>query len=508
MRNLDEHVIKNIGLPSLVLMENAGRSVAEVLQQKVPELKKKKIVVIAGKGNNGGDGLACARHLINLGADVDIFVLASAKEELSPEAKTHAAILQRSGVALKYLAKDVHKLSSALARADVVVDAIFGIGIKGTVRGVAQKAIELINRSSATIVSVDLPSGLDADTGHVGGVCVKADLTITLEFLKLGLLLYPGREYVGELVVAQIGYPKSVKEAFGSEFELVDRDFLAQRLPKRRPYSHKGDYGKVFLMAGSPGMTGAATLAAEAALRSGAGLVYVGIPQSLSPIVERKLTEAVKVPLPDSDGALAYEALGKVLKLLKDKDVLAMGPGLSKRAQTAELVKALIKKIPETLPVVIDADAINILSEEPKLLKALKAPAVLTPHPGELSRLIRKSVAEIEGDRVGTAKEVAAEFDLVLVLKGVPTVTALPSGHVFINSTGNSGLATGGSGDVLTGLIAGLIAQGMKPQEAAPVGVYLHGLIADRLKEKTGERAMIAGDLIKAMPAVLKEFER
>ena len=507
MKQIDEHVIKNIGLSSLVLMENAGRSVAEILKQRIPKLNEKRITVVAGRGNNGGDGLACARHLLNLGADVKIFVLAGAKEELSPEAATNAAILERSGVPVKYVAKGVNKLSSALARADVVVDAIFGIGVKGAVRGIAERAIGLINRSSARIFSVDLPSGLDADTGHVDGVCVKADLTITLEFPKLGLLLYPGREYVGELVVAEIGYPESVKEAFQSEFELVSREFVMKTLPARRPYSHKGDYGKVFLIAGSRGMSGAATLAAEAALRSGAGLVYVGIPQSLSPIVERKLTEAVKVPLPDAEGALAYEALERILPLLKDKDVLAIGPGLSKKNQTARLVKALIRRVPHTLPLVIDADAINILSEEPKLLKALKAQKVLTPHPGELSRLIKKSVEEIEYDRVRTAQTVAAEFDLIVVLKGVPTVTALPSGNVFINPTGNSGLSSGGSGDVLTGLIAGLIAQGLKPQKAAPTGVYLHGLVADRLKEKTGERAMIAGDLIKEMPTVLKEFE-
>jgi len=508
MKKLDEYVIKNIGLSSLVLMENAGRSVAEILTQKIPELKKKKMIVVAGRGNNGGDGLAAARHLINWGANIEIFILAASKEELSPEAATNAAILEKSGANVKYIEQEVEVLSAALARADIVIDAIFGIGIKGAVRGVAQKAIELINRSSASIVSVDLPSGLDADTGHVEGVCVKADLTITLEFFKLGLLLYPGREYAGEIIIAQIGYPKSIKEAFKSELELVDREFVTKKIPKRRAYSHKGDYGRVFLIAGSRGMTGAAALAAEAALRSGAGLVYAGIPQSLSAVIESKLTEAVKIPLPDSEGALAYEALAPILQLLKDKDVLAIGPGLSKKDQTAKLVKALIKKVPPTLPIVIDADAINILSEEPRLLKALKSSTVLTPHPGELSRLIKKKIEEIEADRVGVAKKVAADFNVVLVLKGVPTVTALPSGFVFINSTGNSGLASGGSGDVLTGLIAGLIAQGLRPEDAAPTGAYLHGLIADRLKEKTGERAMIAGDLIKEMPAVLKEFER
>jgi NAD(P)H-hydrate epimerase len=299
--------------------------------------------------------------------------------------------------------------------------------------------------------------------------------------------------------------------AFESGFEQIERDWVAARLPRRRPDSHKGDYGHVLILAGSRGLSGAAILAGEAALRSGAGLAYLGYPESLSPVIEARLVEAVKRPLPEEEGAFSEAAVKPALALIEadDIDVVALGPGLSRRPSAQSFVKRLLPAIER--PVVLDADGLNLISplgaKGRSPLRARRAPTVLTPHPGEFARLTGQSIAEIEADRVGSARRFAEGQCVILVLKGVPTVTALPSGQALINSTGNSGLATGGTGDVLTGLIAGLIAQGMAPEDAAPAGVYLHGLAADWLKGRLGERGMIAGDLLRALPRVLKGFE-
>jgi NAD(P)H-hydrate epimerase len=497
MADLDKAAIEGIGIPSLLLMENAGRGVADSIKERYPNCKK--AVVIVGRGNNGGDGLVVARYLINSGVEVKTFIIGE-KEKLSPPTKTNASILEGMKAPIKYI-QDVKEVAAEMEKTDLVIDALLGIGIKGEVRGLYRKVIELIN-ASQNIVAVDIPSGLEASSGQIAGVCVKANLTVTMELPKLGLLLYPGREYVGELVVKKIGYPTRLVEEFETNLELVEDALVKKKMPPRKPYSHKGTYGRVFVLAGSVGMTGAAALTAESALRAGAGLVTLGIPQSLNPILEEKLTEVITRPLPEIDGALSPEALSQIEDILKEQDVLAVGPGISQRPQTAQLIRELLPKM--KLPLVIDADGVNNLTVD--ILNELNAPTILTPHPGELSRLIKKPIAQIERDRVGTAKEFACNYNVVLVLKGVPTVTSLPSGEVYINPTGNSGLASGGSGDVLTGIIAGLLAQGAKPGEAGFMGAYIHGLIADLLKEELGERAMIAGDLVRKMPEALKRF--
>lgn len=506
MGELDRRA-QELGLDVRVLMENAGRSVALELVKLIPNLVGREVVVLAGRGNNGGDGLVAARHLHNLGAAVRVLILGE-RGELSPPAAANAAVLEAAGgLAVEYLPDEASlaKLAASLEEAEIIVDALLGLGIKGPIRGYYGRAIELLNRSNAMVLAVDLPSGLEGETGRVEGPCVQADLTVTMGLPKLGLLLYPGREYVGELVVGEVGYPRPLVEGYDSKLELIDRELVAKLLPPRRPYSHKGDYGRIFVLAGSRGYTGAAALAAEAALRAGAGLVTLGIPASLNPILEGKLTEVITHPLPEIDGALASEALEEIEASLAAQDLLALGPGLGRHPETARLVRELVKRV--SLPMVIDADGLNNLSERPAALKELQAPAVLTPHPGELARLTGKTAAEIEADRVGAARAFAAEYNVVLVLKGVPSVVATPDGRCYLNSTGNSGLASGGSGDVLTGLIAGLLGQGCQPEEAAVCGVYLHGLIADYLKEETGERAMIAGDLLEKMPQVLREFD-
>ncbi len=510
MQDLDQRAIRHYAIPSLLLMENAGRSVAEVMAESIPDLEEASVAVLAGKGNNGGDGLCVARHLNNMGVWVEVFVVGSAKE-LSEETRLQAEILNRSGIKLSHIKSkpDLARLDEALATADVVVDALLGIGVKGAVRGILESVIEAINTSGALVIAVDLPSGVDAEAGRVEGVAVQADFTITLEYPKLGLFLHPGSEYAGDVVVASIGYPEQLKEVFNSKITLTEDEEIRAWLPVRNAYSHKGGYGRVMILAGSKGLSGAALLAGHAALRSGTGLVYMGYPESLSGVIESQLWEAIKVPLPESNGALSKDSLMLIEKFIDENkiDVLAIGPGLSQQTGVKPLVQKLIARI--NLPVVIDADGLNALAnpEGRKLLGQLKSPKVLTPHPGELARLTGRKISEIEADRVGIAREAAQKWGAVLVLKGAPTVTALPDGEIFINSTGNSGLATGGSGDVLTGMIAGLISQGMPVERAAPAGVYLHGLLADKLAPRLGERAMLPRDLLRVMPRVMSAFE-
>ncbi len=507
MAELDRQAIAGLGIPSLVLMEMAGCAVVEELRARFPDLTQKKIVIVIGKGNNGGDGLVVARRLLDLQASVTVHALCN-PEEFSPETRQQAAILHKLGFPLQHSTKPkgVSKLAEALATADIVIDGIFGTGFRGAARDLAATAIELINVSPAFVCAIDIPSGVEADTGHVLGPAVYADLTVTFELPKLGVVLYPGRQYVGELVVRPIGYPRILIDQYASMLEWVDAAWVRERLPQRQPYSHKGDYGKVLVVAGSRGYTGAAALCAEAALRAGAGLVYLALPESLLPAMEAKLTEVIKLGLPERAGAIAQGALEKILEFSEDKDVLVVGPGLGRAPQTVKTVRQLVAQASK--PLVIDADGLNALGREAgKILVERTAPTVLTPHPGELSRLMAKSVDEIEADRVGIAREAARQFTSVLVLKGVPTVTATPHGEIFINSTGNSGLASGGSGDVLTGCLGGLLAQGLDSLTASVCAVYLHGRAADLVKPELGERGMIAGDVLVALPKALREFE-
>lgn len=510
MKAFDAEAIDDLGIPSLILMENAGLRVAEAVSQHW-DPDRIHVLAISGKGNNGGDALCAARHLIQRGASATAVVVGS-PDALSEETTTQARILEHFGLEIRYVddEADVEELDDALWQADVVLDGLLGIGVKGAVRGLYKPVIERLNDGPAEIVAIDFPSGVEADTGHVEGVAIQADLTVTLAYPKIGLLLYPGRDHVGDLLVRTIGYPDPLKNSLETGLEWIDHDWVRERLPERRPTSHKGDHGHVLVLAGSRGLSGAAIMTADATLRTGAGLVYMGHPQSLSPVVESRVLEAVKFPLPEIDGALAETAYAETVEILSQQRIhaIAVGPGLSQRESVRPLLHELLPSL--TIPLVVDADGINNLADDEgrKLLHDLGIPVVLTPHPGELARLMDRSISDIERDRVDAAREAANELGAIVVLKGVPTVTALPSGEALVNASGNSGLATGGSGDVLTGMIVGLIAQGMLPHDAAPMGVYLHGLLADRLTLTMGERAMLPRDLLNEIPNALKSFEQ
>lgn len=500
MREIDQKAEKEFSIPSLILMENAGHEVIRILKDYLGKgLKDYKIWVFCGKGNNGGDGFVVARYLKNEKAEVKVFLFAE-EEEIRGDAKKNYEIIKKIGLEIKEI-KDEKSLFTLSERPDIIIDALFGTGFSGKPTALYRKAIELINHSPALVLSIDIPSGV-SERGKVEDMAVKASLTVTMGFIKDSLILFPGKRYVGQLFIADIGIPNFLLAQEGDKFLIEEAD-IKRIFPQRIPEGNKGTFGKVLVIAGSLGFSGAASLTALAALRIGSGLIRLASLKEIMPALEAKLTEVVKIALPQEEEATySIKIIPLIENYLKDTDAFALGPGIGTKPQTKEFLLSLLPKIEK--PVVIDADGVNNLAGEEKIFKGMKAPVVLTPHPGELARLINLSPQEINENRIEVAQEFARKNNLILVLKGAPTVIGTPQGKVFINPTGNSGLASGGTGDVLTGFIAGLLAQGLDPLNSALVGVYLHGLCADLgVREKT-EYAFIANDILDYLPLAIK----
>jgi len=510
MASVDRRAIEELKVPGLDLMENAGKAVFRAAGKMLGEVRGKKVVVVCGRGNNGGDGFVVARLLSGKGGLVSAFLVGE-KEKVRGDALVNLQRALQAGVPVKEITNQLGlaRLERALSEADLVVDAIFGTGFKGKVEGLPAEVISRINASGRPVLAVDLPSGVEADTGRVHGPAVKAHRTVTFGLPKVGQAFHPGKAFCGVLEVVDIGFPEEALGAVQGVAEWPTREEVSEKLPRRPPTAHKGTCGKVAVVAGSVGFTGAAALTAMAALRTGSGLVYLGIPKSLNDILEAKLTEVITRPFPEvrNRRCLALRAAGEVYRLLEETDVLAMGPGLGTYRETVELVARVVRRLDK--PAVLDADALNALSKDPSPLLERDAPLVLTPHPGELSRLIGVPIPDIASDPLRYARETASRFRSVVVLKGAPTVTATPDGKAYVNPTGNEGMATGGTGDVLTGVIASLIGQGLSPEDAAWVGVYLHGLAGDMARDEKGVYGMVAGDILEKVPlAIRKASER
>ena len=528
MRRIDQDTIEGIGIPGIVLMETAGSAIVHAIEQHYPTCQR--IGIFAGKGNNGGDGIVIARQLAHIGRDVFLF-LVSPQESFTGEAHINLQIAKRltasfgnlqaapkGGLRIEEISTDIALEPDAsrgndtflnhIASCELLVDAIFGTGLRGAVRSPIASVISVINSLPIPVLSVDLPSGLDADTGQPLGTCVQADRTVTIGLPKRGLLIHPGAELAGKLEVVDIGFPEQVVDAQDIKVHWTTATQASQWVPPRPPASHKGSYGRVLVVAGSTGMTGAAALASEAALRAGAGLVTLATPKHLNPILEGLLPEVMTLPLPETEaGSLTVSATSAILEFAeKTKSVLAIGPGLSQHPETVSLVHQLIRENQEQglgLRMVIDADGLNALAQDRNILSLLDRETVLTPHPGEMARLTGASVSTLEKDRIHTAQQFASEHSLTLVFKGAPTVSADANGEVWINSTGNPGMSTGGMGDVLTGVIAGLMAQGIASERAATLGIYLHGLAGDMVAERLGMHGLIASDVLKAVPQAI-----
>ncbi len=507
MREIDRKAIEEIGIPGAVLMENAGIRIVHVLFERFPCLAKERIVIVAGKGNNGGDGLVVARHLVALGAAPKIILLASGSD-LKGDAALNFSIAGKIGVNIVQAPTEEawRKVRRELLHASIIVDAIFGTGLERAAGGVFGAAIKDINRAPGYKVAVDIPSGLSSDTPLLIGPAVRADLTVALASPKISHVLPPAEESVGELAVVGIGIPEALFEDPGLKLSLIERSEIAPLLKRRKRDTHKGTYGHVLIVSGSRGKTGAASMAGRAALRMGAGLVTLATPAGCLPAIARGTAELMVEPLAETpEGTLSEGAAGRILELARGKDGIMIGPGISTNPSTARLLARILPEF--RVPLVIDADGLNIISENTTLLGRLRAPTVLTPHPGEFARLAGVSTGEILEKRLGFASDFAVKHRVVLVLKGYRTLIASPDGRVRINPTGNPGMATGGSGDVLSGMIASLAVQAKDLQAAAAAAVYVHGLSGDLAAAKLGERPLIAGDLIRFLPAAVRPFE-
>jgi NAD(P)H-hydrate epimerase len=505
MRAIDDQAINIEKIPSLELMENAGRGIFDYIKENIlPRFENPRMAVICGKGNNGGDGFVIGRYIFNHGIEPDFF-LAGNDNKLSDDCQGNYDRVREAGYEVRQVVEETDLPD--LSEYDIIIDAIFGTGFSGSPRGISEPIIERINQSESLVVAVDAASGLDVSTGQADGAVVIADITTTLALPKPGHFVSPGRELSGTVAVIPIGIPNEVVEHFDIKTNLITGETVSFLLPTPKADGHKGDYGKVYILAGSPGLTGAAALSGMAAARCGAGLVTVGCPASLNPILESKLTEVMTAPLPElrKKSVLALRGLGEIRIHLKERDAAAIGPGIGRNHETGELIRRLIPSL--DIPAVIDADGLYPLSGDESPLLGEHGPLILTPHPGEFARLTGQMPDENPINNYELISEYAKKFNAVMVLKGSPTIIASSNGDIFVNSTGNWGMATGGSGDVLTGLIVALLGQQLSPLEAAVCAVYIHGLAGDIAVGEINPRSLVAGDLIEYLSPAFNALE-
>ena len=504
MREMDRHAISTLGIPAFALMELAGAGAAAEIVSRWP-VAGRSVRVLCGPGNNGGDGCVVARHLANQGADVKVYRFPG-RTKASPESVMNLEILRKMYVFLVDVTdhETLDAIAGDLEEADILVDALFGTGLDRAPTGLAAEAIRVMNEANGIRVALDIPSGLHADTGMPQGETVRADLTVTFGAPKIGLYTSPGFEWAGEIAVVDISIPPVALPA-DEAVVLLEDGWIADHLPLRRRSSHKGTFGHILHLAGSPGKAGAAILAAEASLSMGAGLVTVLTETDLLPVFMQRFTEVMCQAVCPAGRSPAPADLPVILEACTNREVLSIGPGLADTPSMAKLLFSLVPKCP--LPMVIDATGLALIAQKPQILKKAKAPVILTPHPGEMARLTGLSIPDIQKDRVRVARQFAQAHRVVLVLKGARTVIASPDGRVAINPTGNPGMATAGSGDVLTGFLAALLGQGIAPHTAACIAVFLHGRAGDLAAQEHGELVLRASDLIKYIPAAICSLE-
>jgi NAD(P)H-hydrate epimerase len=495
-RALDAHAIEALGIPPLVLMENAALGVADALAARFAAAER--VAIVCGPGNNGADGLAVGRQLAARGYAVDLF-LARFGRALSSDCAAQLAIAERLGLAPRELAPgDLDALPSGLARSEVVIDALFGSGLTRPLAGEWARLVEALGAAARPVVAIDLPSGLDGDRAAPIGPAVRADLTVTFVAPKPAQLLDPACDLCGELVVADLGFPVEEGGGAGALHLLVPEE-LAAALSPRPAGAHKGSFGHLLLVAGSVGKAGAAVLAARAAVAAGAGLTTVALPAPLHAALADACPEAMTLPLPARDGALALAALEPLLAAAAGQSAVALGPGIGRAPETEELVRRLALALER--PLLLDADGLNAFEGRIDELATRPAPTVLTPHPGELARLLGTDTAAIQSDRLAAARAAARRAGAVVALKGRGTIVAAPDGEAWINATGNPGMASGGSGDVLTGIAGARLAQGDEASFAAALSVHLHGAAGDLARARLGGPAVPASELIASFGA-------
>jgi len=509
MQEMDRQTIATHGIPGLELMENAGRGATRVLLEQFGDQARAGVGIFCGKGNNGGDGFVIARCLAEKGIDVSVYLLAKTAALKGDAAANLERLVPLDIRVIEIPDEDTFsKTKSSLSDYGLLVDAILGTGLTSDVKGFFKTVINFINalnRNGIAVFAVDIPSGLNADTGQPCGTCIRAQGTATFGLAKIGHFTYPGAEYTGTLEIIDIGIPGSIVQAVGPKQYLLTSQQIRNYFKPRSADTHKGRTGHLLVIAGSPGKTGAAAMTAMSAMRAGAGLVTLGIAESLNPILETQVLEVMSALLPENqNGVLGNSALKDIKKMEAGKTCLAIGPGIGQAEETRSLVKKSINQ--SQIPVVIDADGLNNIAGQTQLLKKIKCPAVLTPHPGEMARLMDVTPAEVQQNRLQCARDFATNFKVHLVLKGAATVIAHPDGSAYVNATGNPGMASGGMGDVLTGVLAGFITQGFSPEAAAHAAVYVHGAAADTLAKTIGPIGYLASEVMNAIPGEVKKI--
>ena len=505
IREMDRRTIEEVGIPGAVLMENAGRGATRVLREHFRNLRRDPVILVCGAGNNGGDGFVMARCLHEAGIRSQVFLLVE-PDRIRGDARIYFDALRGLDIPVRPLTgKGIPR--DALRQwqsASCIVDAIFGTGLARPVEGLYRKAIEAIETARRPVFAVDLPSGICADTGKILGTAVRADWTATFGLPKRGLYLHPGAGHAGRIACVDIGIPEWLLDELDVREEILNPDLFVPWV-RREPDTHKGTYGHLFVLSGSAGKTGAAYLCSEAALRCGAGLVTLGIPRTLNPIMEQKLTEVMTLPLPSGDDdPLSSEGLGAIKEFASSVQGLAVGPGIGVNEETERIVREIWVSC--NIPMVWDADALTLLARNPDLKGKQPAEIVVTPHPGEMGRLMGKPASWVQENRVEAAKTFAEQWDVVTVLKGARTLIASPDGRLAINLTGNPGMATGGMGDVLTGMIGGFLVQGMEAYDASSFAAWLHGAAGDRVKQTIGPIGFLASEVMQSLPHVFREM--
>lgn len=505
MQSLDRRTIEEARVPGTTLMERAGSGVAEALQQVCGSPSGKRVTIFCGKGNNGGDGLVIARLLRRKRARVHVLLFADPKDLTGDARIMYRRLIRTAGTSVINCHPKEDTIRTKAAHADILVDALLGTGLSSRVKDPYRIAIEAMNVSPAPTIAVDVPSGVHSDNGSILGTAVRAHLTVTFGCPKVGLYLGPAIDHTGTISVVDIGIPQQYVTDLSPSLHLLTPHLIKPLLPRRPPTSHKGTFGHAGILAGSPGKTGAAALAAKAALRIGTGLVTVATPKSVNPTLEAKLLEAMTVPMPETEAStLGHSASSQLIDFASHRSAIAIGPGIGTHHETRDLIKTIISRLDK--PCVMDADALTLLATQKSCLSSSKVRHVLTPHPGEMARLLgHTSPQSVNDDRLGVALGFAKAQQVIVVLKGARTIIASPDGQAAICPTGNPGMATAGMGDALTGMIVGLLAQGLSAWNAARAGVYLHGLAGDCASAELGQAGMIAGDLIECIPHAFQQ---
>lgn len=506
-KRLEDSAVEKGGIAHIKLMENAGTAAFRFINERLG-VNNKSVAVVCGRGNNGGDGFAVAKRMLDGGAKVRVMLALG-----QPTTEDACQLLRESeevGIkTLSYVEDEGERLefTKTIEAADIIVDAIFGVGFHGTVSDSLKNVIDMINNARGTVVSIDVPSGVDSDSGEVAGPCVRADYTVTFSTMKPGHVIYPAVDYCGHVHVAAIGIDERMIHEQEHHIATIDYQTVKNAFPMRGRNTHKGTFGKLLCVCGSMGMAGSATFAGKAAVMSGVGMVEMAVPTGIYPIVAANLVDPVYILLEsNAAGTVSAASLPLILEKMQGASAVMIGCGMGKGQDVQEVVEGVIRA--SEVPIIIDADGLNAIKDNLGVLGEAKAPIVMTPHPGEMARLVGKTNDEVQSQRLEVASSFAMTYGVYLVLKGANTVCACPDGRVAINLTGNPGMSKSGSGDVLAGLLGSLLAQGMEPEAAATAAVHIHGMAGDKAAEIFSQHAMTANDIIMEFSDIFADIER